>query len=123
MASRAATATSSDVVETVFIEATAQALLNDFAREVIQHVGAWVHDHAADYGLRLEGVRARRWRSVEDREWVEVIIEVRVVGDTKAVQRFWDGADRELTALSAQRPDLVEDLLTLHVHWSDPDWQ
>ncbi|MGH2356012.1 MAG: hypothetical protein ACRDI2_15690 [Chloroflexota bacterium] len=114
MATQSSPIVQSDLVD---IDEAAQPLLDDFARSCVHQLGEWAHAHAADYGLRFENVRARRWQSIEDPDWVQVVIDITVAGDTEAAFRFWDAAIDNLVALTEPRPDLMLDLFSTSVHW------
>jgi hypothetical protein len=111
----------SSAAPVVPIDEAAEPLLDEATRHSIERLGEWAHAHAADYGLRLEKIRARRWQSIEDPDWIEVVIDLTVDGANEPSQRFWDRVIDELEALTASQssPPPVE--LSTHLHWVYPD--
>jgi hypothetical protein len=119
MTTRAAPPAAGGVVE---IAAAADALLDDDARQVVQRLGEWANAHAGTFGVRVDGVRARRWQSAEDPEWVQVVVVIGASGETERIRRFWDAAIDHLSALTAGLPAAQSDRLSVEVDWVDPNW-
>jgi hypothetical protein len=87
------------------------------AQEVIAGLRRWIASHAADFGIAPEEIKVWHWRSIEDPRDHNVVIDVRVTGETGDVQRFWTAASEEFGALMKQNPSPATDLLTLGVDW------
>lgn len=98
------------------IDSDARRLLDGAALTCVERFLQWVQAHAPDYGTPVKDVRVRRWRSVEDPEWVQVVVDVTVAGDSDAAQRFWDVAIDRLAALTEAECAPAAEMLTVHVH-------
>jgi len=59
----------------------------------------------------------RRWESIEDPEWVEVVIDLTMSGESEAVLVFWDKISEYLGDIVESRLTDTTKLLSVDVHW------
>ena len=98
------------------IDDDVRQLLDGAAVECVQRLIAWAHEHAAGFGVRVEEAHVRRWRSIEDPNWVEAVIDLSIKGDETAAQRFWEAASEALGDLAGWESRIPVDLLWVRVH-------
>ena len=95
----------------------AAALLDESAQECIAGMQRWITSHTADYRVVPKEMKVWHWRSIEDPRDHNVVVDVRVSGETDDVQQFWTAAGEELDALLERNSSPAKDRLTLGVHW------
>lgn len=114
MVTRALAAAPEHVVD---IADDALPLLDDAMVACIDRLVAWAAQHAGEYGVELQHARVRRWQSIEDPDWVQVVVDLTVHGGADEALRYWEGASEALDEFARPlSPDAV-DLLDVFVHW------
>ncbi len=77
----------------------------------------WLGRESRERRLPITEARVYRWQSIEDPRDQNLIIEVRVQGQTAAVQEFWTAAAFALEDLIRLNVTPVTDTLTVQFHW------
>lgn len=98
------------------VEAAAAELLDAAAREGMDRLFAWATTRAADYGVRLERAVVRQRQSIEDKAWVDVVVEFSVTGSATNALRFWAAASEKQGRL-VRASSLPVEMLAVSVDW------
>ena len=97
------------------IDDDVRPLLSEAALDCAQRLVAWANTHAPQYQLRLTDAAIHRWRSVEDPEWLEAVVDLAVVGAEADADRFWEAATEALAELAGPESTVPVDTLWVRV--------
>jgi hypothetical protein len=113
----AASRTSPATTPPLAVAPDAEEVLDDAARTCVADLASWASEHAIGSGLELRQVAVHLWRSPEDPQSKDLVIELSVWGEQEAALRFWQEASGQLGAMIEARPTPVTELLTVDIHW------
>ncbi|MBI3973276.1 MAG: hypothetical protein HY332_18535 [Chloroflexi bacterium] len=94
----------------------AMSLLDEASLRCIEHLVEWAAQHDREFNVRLEESSVRRWQSVEDPDWVQVVVDLTVTGVFEDSMRFWEAVSNTLDRLEEGIPEQVAELLGVDVH-------
>lgn len=95
----------------------AMSLLDEASLRCIEHLVEWAAQHDREFNVRLKETCVRCWRSIEDPDWVQVIVDLTVKGTPEDAMRFWDAASNILGPLADSASPVAAELLMLNVSW------
>jgi hypothetical protein len=102
--------------ERIIFDEDARALLDRATLVCVEQLVDWASANAPNFDLRLEHARVRRWRSLEDPDWIQVVVDLTVAGAVEAALSFWEAAANKLGALAAPGSSAAA-LLSIRVDW------
>ena len=107
----------SAIAEAIEVEDAAKQLLDDAAERCVRDLLDWARAAAPRKGVQIASARLRRWQSIEEPEWLRLVVDLTLAADPPAALRFWDRASEKLADLVEAHPSAAGELLTVRAHW------